>query len=62
MNIRNIGGGTGQLAAYYRTWLDTVADSQAYFNLTYGTNGSVPDELPWFGPTRIPGDMVWSAG
>lgn len=63
VNFLNLGGGVGgaPLAAYYRVWLDTIADTQAYFNTTYGTNGTVPDELPWFSPTRIPGDAVWSA-
>jgi alpha-L-rhamnosidase len=67
VNLLTLGGGGGPggaapLAAYYRTWLDTVADTQAYFAAAFGTNGSLPDELPWFTPTRIPGDMVCVRG
>jgi alpha-L-rhamnosidase len=52
--IHNIDGG-----AFYTKWLRDFIDTQVYDNATIGTNGALPDCIPYYGHGHESADAGW---
>jgi alpha-L-rhamnosidase len=52
--IHNVDGG-----AFYAKWLQDFIDAQVYDNATLGTNGALPDCVPYYGHGHPDSDPGW---
>ena len=52
--IHNIDGG-----GFYTKWLNDFADTQVYDNITMGSDGALPDCIPFYGHGNTDSDPGW---
>jgi hypothetical protein len=52
--IHNVDGG-----GFYTKWLNDFADTQVFDNITYSTNGALPDCIPYYGHGHESADAGW---
>ena len=52
--IHNVDGG-----GFYTKWLNDFADTQVFDNATMGTDGALPDCIPFYGHGHPSADAGW---
>lgn len=52
--VHNFDGG-----AFYTKWIQDLADTQAFINTNFGSDGGFPDFAPWYGTFGLEADPGW---